>query len=118
MKPEKLVELYNERAPSSLSSAEEIEQNIAYLLNMNLTGEQIFFSINYLSKYHPEDLRKKPEAVAWHWKEIKPYFELAKAKRLRDRAKESEVIYDQRNKYKRADTPSWFRKSFDQHLFK
>jgi hypothetical protein len=114
---EKLVELYNKKAPSSLSTPEEIEKDIVSLLSMNLTGEQIFFSINYLSKYHPEDLSDRPEAVAWHWEEIKPYFHIAKAKRLRDQAKESEVTYDQRNEYKGVNTPSWFRESFDQHLF-
>jgi uncharacterized protein (DUF924 family) len=117
MNVEKLEELYKQKAPSSLCSSVEVRKDIAFLLGMNLTEEQIFFSFHYLSNYHPEDLNDRPEAVAWHWEEIKKYFELAKAKQARDSLKRSEVTYDQRNTIKGKDTPQWFRKSFDKHLF-
>jgi hypothetical protein len=116
MKVKKLVELYKQKAPSSNCSSEVIEKDIAFLLEL-LTEEQIFFSICFLSKYHLEDLNKRPSAVSFHWGETQKYFELAKAKQARDSLKRSEVTYDQRNTIKGKDTPQWFRKSFDKHLF-
>ena len=117
MNIEQLAELYKSRAPNSSLSDREIQKDIAFLWELNLTGEQIFFAINYLSKFHPDDLSERPESVAWHWEEIKKYYEIAEAKKGRKALKESEQVYDKKNYYKGVNTPSWFRKSFDKHLF-
>lgn len=112
----KLVELYNSRVSSPLSSPEQIQEDIAFLLE-HLTGEQIFFSINWLSKFKPDQLRKRPTAVSFHWEEIRSHYELAKAKQERTLREESEQGYDQNNSIKGKNTPTWFGKSFDKHLF-
>jgi hypothetical protein len=118
MKVEKLCELYSERVPLSLCTAEEIEKTIAFLLSEDLTGEQIFFAINYLAKHKPDELVETPEAVAWHWEEIERYYEIAIAKRDHEHVMRSESEYDERNTFEGKNTPSWFRKSFDSNLFK
>jgi len=117
MKIETLVELYNSKVPTSLSSTDEIKSDIASLLSIRLTEEHIFFAINYLSKYHPQDLADRPEAVAWHWEEMKRHYEIAIVKRDKKALKESDSEYDQKNEHKGTDKPSWFRKSFDKYLF-
>jgi hypothetical protein len=112
---EQLIERYCSR--TSQERTPTTEEDIAFLLD-NLTGEQIFFSIGYLSKHRTEAIKQSPRAVLDYWSETKVYFELAKARQLKELNKESEVTYDQRNNYKGTDTPSWFRKSFDINLFK
>lgn len=96
----------------------ELEDNIAFLLG-ELTGEQIFFSINYLGKhyYHEAFNEGLAQTVSTRKGEILRYYELAKVKQAQQELKGSEVTYDQRNVYKGKDTPSWFGKSFDKHLF-
>lgn len=118
MKVKTLVELYFEKAPSSLCSRENAEKEIEWLQGLGLTVEQIYFSINYLSRNDLEILETSPESVALSWNEIKSYYWLAKAKQIREQAKEGEIIYDPKNEYKGANKPSWFRESFDKHLFK
>lgn len=118
MKAKTLVELYFEKAPSSLCSMERAEKEIEWLQALGLTVEQIYFSFNYLSKNDLESLEASPESVTLHWSEIKSYYWLAKAKQIREQAKEDVIVYDPKNEYKGANKPSWFRESFDKHLFK
>ena len=118
MEIEKLVELFKRKLPSSPVSEERLRKQIAFLLEYGLTEEQIFFSINYGSKYYPRETSVNlPELVLQRYREIMKYFHIAKAKRDRRALKESEKEYDQKNYYKGANTPSWFRKSFDKYLF-
>lgn len=101
------------------TSCQELENDIAFLLG-ELTGEQIFFSINYLGKHYYIEAFNEGliKAVGTRKGEILRYYELAKVKQAQEQLKGSEVKYDQRNVYKGKDTPSWFGKSFDKHLFK
>ncbi|TWJ39635.1 hypothetical protein CHCC5027_3548 [Bacillus paralicheniformis] len=46
------------------------------------------------------------------------HYEIAKAKQAVRRAKEAVENYDPRNTIERKDTPQWFGKSFNKHLFK
>jgi len=118
MKIEKLVELFKEKLPLSSTSEEELRKHIAFLLENGLTEEQIFFSINYASKYFPQETSNNfSELVIQRRGEILKYYHIAKAKKDRKALKESEQEYDQKNYNKGANTPSWFRKSFDKHLF-
>lgn len=117
MKVEKLVELYKSRVPNSSLTVDELNKDIAFLLK-TLTGEQIFFSINYLSQYHLNEVEVSLfETVNLHKWEILKHFELAKAKQARTLREESEQGYDQNNSIKGKNTPTWFGKSFDKHLF-
>ncbi|PEZ47015.1 hypothetical protein CN367_11635 [Priestia megaterium] len=97
----------------------ELERNIAFLLD-DLTGEQIFFSINYLGKhyYHETFNNGLAQTVKDRKGEILRYYELAKVKQDEEQLKRSEVNYDQRNVYQGKDTPSWFGKSINLNLFK
>jgi hypothetical protein len=118
MEIEKLVELFKRQLPNSSTSEEKLRKHIAFLLEYGLTEEQIFFSINYGSKYyHSETSANLAELVLQRHGEIMKYFHIAKAKKDRKALKESEEQYDQKNYNKGANTPSWFRKSFDKHLF-
>lgn len=113
-----LEKLYRENFPLSPLTEEELNKEIAWLLK-TLTAEQIFFSINYCSKYYysktEESLMETVNANKW---EILKYYDIATAKRDRKDNKESEVIYDPTNTPQGKDTPKWFRKSFNKHLFK
>lgn len=113
-----LVKHYRDKTSSDLPDS-TIERRIASLLDYGLTEEQIFFSINYMSKYKPARLNYNILAIREDWKEIERYYNYAKVKRATETlSKDGEKTYDQRNTSKRADTPSWFRKSFDSDLFK
>jgi hypothetical protein len=118
MKVEKLVELYNKKLPNSHLTGDKLTSEIARLLENNFSVELIFFSINYCSKYYSSDVEVSLYfTLLENEVELKKYFEIAKAKRDRKALKESEAEYDQKNYYKGANTPSWFGKSFDKHLF-
>lgn len=111
------MELYISKAPLTLSTPDSISKDIAFLLEIGFTGEQVFFSVNYLSKRRPYELAKSVRSVYERWEEIEPYYEVAKAKKARETLKESEKQYDEKNHNQGAYTPSWFGKSFDKHLF-
>lgn len=118
MKVEKLVELYQEKLPNSNLTGDRLKNEIARLLENNFSVELIFFSINYCSKYYSSDVEVSLYfTLLEHENELKKYFGIAKARRDRKALKESEEEYDQKNYYQGANTPSWFRKSFDKHLF-
>ncbi len=53
---QKLVELYFEKAPSSSYSYVEIEEEIVWLLNKGVKPEELYFYIQYLSRYYPVEL--------------------------------------------------------------
>lgn len=114
---EQLKELYRKQFPLSPLSNEQLEKELAWL-SKTMTAESIFFSINYVSKYYYSDAEESLfETVNSQKWEILKYYEIAKAKKDRKALRESEKQYDQKNYYKGANTPSWFRKSFDKHLF-
>lgn len=118
MRVEKLVELYKQKLPLSHLTGERLTKEIAQLIENNFSVELIFFSINYCSKYYSSEIEASLYlTLLEHEKELRKYFEIAKAKRDRRALKESEKEYDRKNYYKGANTPSWFRKSFDKHLF-
>ena len=116
---ETLVELYQQKLPNSQLTREIIEKHIAQLIEDSYSVELIFFSINYCSKYHSSELGKNPYlTITKYMPEILLYFEIAKAKRAMLDFEESEKEYDPKNEHKGAHTPSWFRASFDKHMFK
>lgn len=118
MKKEKLVELYKKKLPSSHLTTQQIEKDIVRLLENDFSVELIFFSINYCQKYYPSEIEVSLYfTLLEHDTELRKYFSIAKAKRDRRALKESESEYDQKNYNKGTDTPSWFRKGFDKHLF-
>lgn len=117
MRVEKLVELYQQKLPSTQLTGEKITNEIAQLIEEDFSVELIFFSINYCSKYYFSDVEVKLyETIIRNEAELKKYFEIAKARKDRKALKESEEKYDQKNYHKGAHTPSWFRKGFDKHL--
>lgn len=115
MENEKLLRL----AYSKLPLLGDTSKDIAFLLG-DLTEEQIFFSINYVAREFYEELEKETlvEVVTRNKEEILKYYELAKVKQVQEQLKESEKPYDSKNVYKGKNTPSWFRESFNKHLFK
>jgi hypothetical protein len=118
MEVSKLAELYLSRVETPFLSRSELDKEIAWLTGNNWSAEQIFFSINYCSKFKPSELEKSlKDTLESYRSELLTYFEIAKAKQARKALKECEQRYDQSNTFKRTDTPSWFRKSFDKHLF-
>lgn len=118
MTTERLVELFLEKAPLSICPPEKVREDIAFLLSSGLTGEQIFFSINYLSRHSPSSIKKGPSGIAWQWGDIEGHYHIAKAKQARKALKESEAEYDSENKYQGKNTPLWFGKGIDLDLFK
>jgi hypothetical protein len=118
MEVSRLVELYFSRVETSSLSREELNREIAWLTENGWSAEQIFFSINFCSKFYPSELGKSLKGVlSKNSCELLRYYEIAKAKQARKLLKEREQEYDQSNTFKGAHTPSWFRKSFDKHLF-
>jgi hypothetical protein len=115
MENEKLLKL----AYSKLPLLGDTSKDIAFLLK-TLTEEQIFFSINYTAREFYEELERESlaEVVTRNKEEIIKYYELAKVKQAQEQLKESEIPYDSKNVHKGNDTPSWFRESFNKHLFK
>lgn len=112
-----LIELYRKNFPFSSLTDSQLKEEIAWLLK-NMTAEQIFFSINYCSKYYYSNAEDSIcETVNSNRWEILKYYDIAKVKQVTQEVTQEEAEYDQRNSNKRADTPSWFRKSFDKHLF-
>jgi hypothetical protein len=116
MENKKLLELAQRKLPL----LGDVNKDIAFLLGVGLTEEQIFFSINYVAReFHMELVNETlAEVVTKHKGEIIRYYELAKVKQAREQLKESETEYDHKNVHKGKNTPSWFRKSFNKHLFK
>lgn len=97
---------------------ETIKKDIASLL-IKFSEEQIFFSINYLAKYYPEDLQLMlKHTILFHSKEWLRFYNLAKLKREVRESKERDKEYDSRNTNKGTDTPQWFRAGIDFDLFK
>jgi hypothetical protein len=118
MEVAKLVELYQSKFPASSLTEEQLKKEMAWLLENNFTAESIFFSINYSSKYYSSECEESlKNCLDNNRQEMLKYYHIAKAKQTVKFAKESEESYDSKNKYERADSPSWFRKSFDKHLF-
>ncbi|WP_144498247.1 hypothetical protein [Bacillus paralicheniformis] len=116
---EKLVELYFDKAPASSFSVVEIEEEIVWLLNKGFTIEQLHFFINYLARFYPQILNDHFASVVMDLEEtLLIHYEIAKAKQAVRRAKEAVENYDPRNTIERKDTPQWFGKSFNKHLFK
>ena len=116
---ETLVELYQQKFPNSQLTRETITKHIAQLIEDSYSVELIFFSINYCSKYHSSELGEDPYlTIIKYMPEILLHFEIAKAKRALWAFEESEREYDPKNERKGAHTPSWFRASFDKHMFK
>lgn len=118
---QKLVELYFEKAPSSSYSYVEIEEEIVWLLNKGIKPEELYFYIQYLSRYYPVELAHEfAEAIVLREDTLKSNYDLAKARQSLEKRKEGEKLddYNPRNTLKRKDTPQWLGKSFDKHLFK
>jgi hypothetical protein len=114
---DKLTELYFQRVRSSLS-LDDVTKELTWLTSHNWSIESIFFSINYAAKYYPDELRVSlKETLDSHEDELLCYFQIAQAKRAAKTAKESEATYDSSNSVKGRNTPRWFGKSFDKHLF-
>lgn len=113
-----LLKLYREKLPSSSLTDSQFNEELTWLLNNNFTTESIFFSINYASRYYPSEIQEGlKECLIKHEREIMKYYNIAQGKRARRLVEESEEGYDQRNTLERKDTPTWFRASFDKHLF-
>jgi hypothetical protein len=114
----KIVELYKSKFPASSLTEEQLKKEMTWLLENDFTVESIFFSINYASKYYLSECEESlKNCLEYNKTEMLKYYHIAKAKRAVKLSKESEESYDSKNKYERADSPSWFRKSFDKHLF-
>jgi hypothetical protein len=112
-----LVELYRKKFPSSQLTDSQLNEDIAWLLK-NLTAEQIFFSINYCSKYyHSETEENFCETVNTNRWEILKYYDIAKVKQVTQEVAKEEAEYDQRNTNKGVNKQGWFRKSIDFNLF-
>ena len=92
MRVEKLVELYQQKLPSTQLTGERITNEIAQLIEEDFSVELIFFSINYCSKYYSSDVEVKLyETIIRNEVELKKYFEIAKARKDRKALKESEA---------------------------
>jgi hypothetical protein len=118
MRNERLVELYFDKVPHSQLTEKELSGEIVRLRENDFSVELIFFSINYSSRYYTSDVEISLYfTLMEHDVELKKYYEIALAKRDRKTLKESDEQYDQKNYNKGTDSPSWFRKSFDKHLF-
>jgi hypothetical protein len=117
MRDTTLAELAQRRFQSF--SYEELMQDIAFLRE-NLSGEQIFFSINYLAKIHRQETEECGliDTLNEFKDEIQTHYELALTKRSQATHERGNSTDDNKNAYQGKDTPSWFRKSFDSNLFK
>lgn len=112
-----LYKLYQD-CTGSVITLEKFEEEVTYLTGLGWSGESIFFSINFCSRYYREDLKESlTGALDKHKSELLKYYSLAKAKKDIQTYEEGAEKYDPKNKPKGNDKPSWFRKSFDKHLF-
>lgn len=114
-----LVNLYRVNAPASSLTDTETQLELAWLLQKEWSTELVFFSLNFAGRYYQSQLEVSiVECLIKNREEIKQYYSLAKAKSAKLEVERKEGQYDKANTFKRADTPSWFRKSFDSNLFK
>lgn len=112
-----LTELYSKLVPTGMTQ-ERLESEIACLTDFGWSCEQIFFSIGYLHRYYPDELRESlMESMVFNKSELEKYYLLALAKQEARLEEESDKKYDPSNK-QRIDKPTWFRKGIDFDLFK
>ncbi|QFG05878.1 hypothetical protein 276BB001_39 [Bacillus phage 276BB001] len=109
---EELASYYYEVAPSSSLSYEEVKEDMTQLMQEH-DFDAIYFSINYMSKFHNSELLSVLPSE-WNWLEIYKYYVIASLKRSTEKGV---VEYDSKNTSGADHKSAWFGKGIDSDLF-